>query len=445
MFLILFISSLGFADDSIVNPEDVVSSVVEQTMPLQVQPSPYLSCGIRKEVAGQAHVKSLQAQIPKYDAAKIKTLDFFKELVKRIEDASVENLLFTESISRCMAQTVRKDAECEEIRDWALQPVSPNEHLNDESTTLWHQLKLARAHLAIASHSPTSQNFLEPNSNLDLFGGYKSVPWIPLSSSEKQIASNNLSKYKKQFIEKYHMNIGELVENKKEVHRSVMRKQMYRYVRKMREKHLQEYRAIMSRFPILTYISGSKANLTEVYVAAQRMKPSAKKELDHIQKIKKQLELTQNDEVPPDALQLLDYGGLVEGLLSDQPKFCGVASSSVTVRGTRELRSTLIVAGPVLLACFLAPPMRAVVVGGVASSVTITQSYFYYKDQEAAYLSRPKDDGAGRASLESVEDSHSAFVQELTMLPIDMLLGGGASKGVLFPRKIKSNSTIKPK
>lgn len=420
---------------------DTVSSIPEETW--DSQPSPYYSCTLRKTSTDHGRVWNLQRQIPVRDKRDIKTKDFLLALADKVEAAAADNLKMTKSLTQCFSVVFRTHASenCREMRQWALPPKENPETPDKDS--LWYNVRASRAHLALSSGNRlSSAEATTINRKLNPLGSYKNTHWNELDDAELAKAQKNMDVYKKQFQKLKSLTDTQMQDlvNLRNQQGHQLRKEYLHEFRKMRRKHLDEYRKIISKFPLINYLSSPQPTEAEIYSAGMRMQENAQSELARIRDLKKILRELKTDVIPNSTLLLTDYGGLVEGLLSERPEFCAVATSTYLVRGERELGNAILMTAPLLAATVLAPPMAAVAISVAASTAYAGLSYIEFKDKERAHLTTPIDNGTLRADYQSVDEANSYVKSELIMIPIDGALGGIASKLATPLRKSISNS-----
>jgi hypothetical protein len=429
LFFLFHIVTVISAEELDSTTGETVSSEKEGTWETTI--SPFYACSVRRTATDHEKVTLLQRRIPKQDRRGIKTRDFLLNLSERIEQAAQNNLTLTNDLTTCFSPVfvAHASSRCEEMREWSLKDQAVK-GAPEDTTSLWYQTKVARAHLAIATQSLSSREWLNTNRELSVFDGYKTVPWNPLTEEEDAKAQNHLKQYSKQFQKLRGLTdvqLEDLIASRNQQGHK-LRQDFLLNMRSIRRKHLEEYRKIVSKFPIINYLSSPVPTAGEIYSAGMRMQLNAKKELKSIQDLKKKLQNASDDNIPSETLRLMEYTGLVEGFLSEQPEFCAVATAAQEVKGERELGNAILVTAPLLAACILAPPMTSVVIGAAAGGAIAGASYMDYKDYEGALLSTPINDGSQRADLATLNDLKKQLTRDLVMIPVDAALGGVASR-----------------
>jgi len=279
--------------------------------------------------------------------------------------------------------------------------------------------------------------------------GYKSVSWNALTVQEVRAAEDHLEKYKKQLsqsfripeaevellAEPYDLSMdGKTFDNPmsmsdRQVRHMVLRAKFRKQIYKVRQQHLDSYRALVSKYPIINYLSSSPPSSAEIYDATQRIMVHAKSELAEIRSVGGKGPSRNFDSLRK-ARKLLDYGVLVEDFLAENPEYCGIATQESRRRGRANLAGTLLSAAPVLAASFLAPPAAAIGLALGAGGAMSYRSYSAYVDQRQSAYSSPLNDGSLRSDQATVDQAREGFQRELRMIPLDAILAGGLSKGL---------------
>lgn len=399
------------------------------------KPSPFYSCSVRKSSTNHEKVGFLQRSVPAEDKRGIKTKDFLLELANRVQQAGENNLKMTENLNKCMSSAFKdyQTTNCKDLRSWAID----KDYNNPES--LAYNIKAARANLALATSStPTSLGICDLNSKLKTHESYKFTDWAPLNKDESLQFEKVLMSYQNKFLSKKNLSLDqmkELCEPSVSNYSTPLRREFVQMMHEVRRKHMEEYRKIVSKFPIINYMSLSAPTEGEIYGAGLRMQVNAKNELEKIRNWKKLIESSSDENIPAGALDLLDYRGLVEGLLTERQEFCAVATSTELARDSRELSNAILLTAPLLAATFLAPPLLATfvsplltgaVVGGLSTTAYTSMSYIDYQDQKQAFGASVINDGSMRSDLKTVERARSDLNYNLMMIPVGSVIGGSA-------------------
>lgn len=450
IFIFVKVSSAQDAPD-FTSGEAVTSSPTTETKESGL--SPFYSCSSLKSFKGPIKTNWLSTRVPEKDKDGNKTRDFLIELQKRIEVKAQQNLDLSGQVAQCFHRPsqVSENFKCTEMRTWLDPKKYPSGRTPEKEDTLTYNIKLARANLALADPNVDLSKSLTPNANLKPYG-YKSVPWEPLTSDEKNNALNVLNGYKEQYKTKHNlseeafnklikpydrssenqiyanpMNISEAEMQDRLLGRD--RKALERFFTKARTQHLENYRAILARYPIINYLSTANPSAQEVHTAGLRLQDNAKKEMAQIKEIGKLLNNPPLNPHPrqPDTsinnskiLNLMDYRSIVEELLAEHPQYCAVATTAELQREKRAFRNALLIAAPLLAVCAFAPPLAAVAISGAAGSAIAYSSYLEMVDQRQGAYTAPVV-GDSRSDQTSVDEAREVFKTDVVMIPLQII------------------------
>jgi hypothetical protein len=467
MYALIFLVYFVFAQDAL-EYQGASEAVSGEQHQITEQPSPFAACNMRQSSTGQPKVSWWSSRVPQKDLNGNKTRDFFIALHKKIEGSVKTNVELSRQVQSCFRPPYAETAEshCQEMRMWVdpkkyppkvARPAGANLHQMDTlpvEDSLSYNIKKARAHLALASLPLKSAgDAFKPNTQLRPLG-HKAIPWQPLSDDEFKKASQHLAKYKKAYLERHTIDLPkgknpipgleqllDYYENpetfslqerddllKRQGPLTFAKEDLMRQLTTLRAKHLEEYRSIVSKYPIINYLSSANPSIHELQTAGLRMSENAIKELKEVDRVGN---LVNNPRHADDivnnrsVLDLMDYRVLVEELLTEHPDFCAVATTAELQREKRDLQNGLIVF-PVLAASFFVPIGPAVALALAASSASAYSSYQDYKDQQQAVYSAPINT-ALRADQSDIDAARKVFYTDIKMLPVDVLMSGALS------------------
>lgn len=448
MFLNIFFSLLVLP----VNAETTAPDVSGQEEGLTYESSQFFSCQSRSENNGQGSTGWVFNRIPEQDQRGNRTTDFLLELQSRIEKKIQDNIAFSDRITRCFTPTFAnfQDTDCQSL----LRSIDPSRYGNvprdsaEYRDSFAYQLRVARSQLAVAATNPNESNFFSSNESLNSHG-FKSVPWNPLSAAEKKAAENTLLQYRDQFKQLHNLTdteldalllpfdrskVGEIWANPmnitpEETRHLVLQSELDRNITRMRRGHLEKYREIVSQYPIINYLSSNNPSPLEFQRAGKELKRNAQSELERVRAWGESLR-AKPPRLSHEELNLLDYRGVVEEFLNEQPRFCAVASGAQRARDRRAMRNTALTVAPILAASFFAPPAAAMIVMVGASGAYATASYLDYRYQQEGAFAAPVNDGSLRSDQFAVDAARRQLTTDLLMVPVDVVLTGGLSAGI---------------
>jgi hypothetical protein len=465
LFKLLLFILFSFSQDA---PDITSGELVAPSEPSQQSLSPFYSCSSLKSYKGPVKTSWLSTRVPEQDQSGNKTRDFFKELQKRIEVQAQQNLDTSRQVVECFHRPsqVSETPDCAKSRTWLDPKKYPSSTMPEKENTLVYNIKMARANLALADPNVDFFKSMAPNTQLKPYG-YKEVPWEPLRPEEKTAAQKVLNDYKEQYKKKHNVTEDEFNDlikqpydrnSDNQIYANPMnisdadmqdrlkrskRRELEHFFQKPRTQYLENYRAILARYPIINYLTSANPSALEMHTAGLRLQENAKKEMAEIKSVGKLLATpTHRPRHPlaPDPsinnasiLNLLDYRNIAEDLLAEHPEYCAVASTAELQREKREFRKSLFVAAPLLAVCFIAPPMAiaagasAVTAGAATAAISAVgggaiaySSYLDMVDQRQGAYSAPVV-AQPRSTQSSVDEAQDVFKMDVMMIPLQII------------------------
>lgn len=472
---LLFVFSISLAHDA---PEIGQTISTSTHLISKARQSPYLACNLKKSFAeNQTKERWYDLRIPNKDLSGTKSRDFFKALHTKIGARIKESEDLSMQINICFKPPYieTNSSSCREIRSWFNPIKYPSKNEHEVRDSLFYNLKKARANLALASEPliwgrQTTVNdmnsIFKPNADLKSFG-FKSVPWQALTPNELKNAENQLERYKQAFKKRHEKTLpngqkddltdeelnsllpydrlkreNQIYANpmnlsQEEISHQISQSDMSdirtdlidQMLLNIRAGHLNEYLKIVSQYPIMNYLSSPDPSLKEIQEAGQKMYENAVKETQNIKRVGALLNNPNHaDDIinHNSILDLLDYRSIVEELLTERPEFCAVATTAELHREKVEVSKSMVML-PVLAATFFMPLVPATLLATGTGSIF---TYNAYKDftnqQQGAYL-MPINRGA-RSDQYSIDAAQKEFKLNLTLMPVDLFMGGAFSQ-----------------
>ncbi|NCN42024.1 hypothetical protein GW916_12335 [bacterium] len=358
------------------------------------QDSPFeMACKKSGNNLSEPKVSFLGDQLPKEDSNGVLAKEFFNEVLDRIEYLNKENSLGAKNLNYCTGEGSEIE-DCKDLKNWS-------------ENILVEEVKDARYHLSL-SQDPKSlasgfgRASLSINRKLSSPSFHKELPWSPLTKSESQLAEETLREYVNEI--KQDLSNGSF-SCSTEKHKRTPNKCLNLELQNIRRDHSEQYEEILTKAPILQFISSDHPTLSDVHAASKEIQNQLEKESKNIAELR---DLVNNIDVskkvnvqsggrtmsfeliggmPPKLAEIFRYNHLVEGFLLNNPKYCGIASALKKKMTYNDLKQDLSVIVPTLAISIFGTPLAGVLAGGAASGHFVTKRWKEYDLEKNITLS----------------------------------------------------------
>ena len=352
-------------------------------------------------------------------------------VLMRVQTEAALNQEATRLILSCLENS--KNSQCPLIRSSILEPFP-------------QVVRDARLHLSLGFRDGLLQGGMTTlNSRLWALGTYKDVWWEALSNEEEKIAQIVLDRSIQRANEK--------ADKKFSANDPRHDRLVKLSIRHDRQNHLKVYKGLLSQIIFLQYVKGPKITSADMKAALLKMLDRSKKELAMLAKAASAAELwikrskacvleVQYSEsfagmmmadasnpipeclkTPASLLRLLDYQGFVQGFVFENSQYESVLNQLSSERQARTISNLLTFGLPVVAISFLAPPLVAIPVGGLAGGVgfLIAQNdYNQVRRRELSMVINP----AGNVDWAALKEARLMKNVSLFMVPF---FGAGSS------------------
>lgn len=333
----------------------------------------YSACQDPKSIVGRPSTGIFTRTVPTADSQGNQTVELLNKVAARVRLKIEANLQVAKEIGDCVrVKTIH--SQCKPIHDWIQGDLST--YVSD-----------ARFHLALSQKSFSLDSMRDRgdrkiNETLDPLDTYKKISWTPLDKNERQAAQAHLDRYlyqisqdKQEFMRK--------AEFKTSAEASAFENQEIQAVRFM---HYWKYQDMMRQLPFVQFLSSSKPDLNEMKIAISRFENQVLVEQVHLNSWIKSLQHNPNP-LSSKPLDLLQYRTILEEILNEEPRFCGLATSLVYTRENLQLGNALIYSLPLMAASFFVGPTAGLALGIASGADAVLESQLALKEIERRTLS----------------------------------------------------------
>ncbi len=330
--------------------EDVLTPLTP--FPAQCMNSPWLT--------NRPDGKKLQCDIPTHhdlpnQAGTIRTKDVLIQVLAKLRAYNDLNKELNNEFLDCLAsKRVRTTEQTEVCRQ-------NNEYVDHVVPAAVHQ---ARYHLGRAFSKTLTNSEVDvfQNYRLDPFYTYRGMPWKPMDKQEVALAQADLDAIMQESRQAW-----KYLKNQPGAMAAGGQRAIYtNRLLESGAEHFEKYQNILTENPYMMYMpggykTGGKGNQTDTqrvrtdFVSALKaLNKNIAEDERKLDDIEKQL-MAGSDEIPSEALDLMLRKGIVKGMMTEDPKLCGIFSSLEEARTTRGRRDDKVVTGALTALSFFGP------------------------------------------------------------------------------------------